>query len=133
MNRVSYIGWLAGQAAEGLSYFWPVTLALLALVACALLLDIKRARLKLHARLLCLLLPAMGVLLILPAGSLFERRPSLFYLPYIGFGITALLAIVTAVTVKPGWMTSISSSVCLLWLSFWSWVVSMMSINGDWL
>jgi hypothetical protein len=80
-----------------------------------------------------LLLPGIGVLLILLTGSLFERQPGLFYLPYIGFGVGVLLAVVTAVTLRPAWMTSISSSLCLLWFSFWCWFVSVMSITGDWL
>jgi hypothetical protein len=133
MNRFTYIGWLAGQAADGLAYIWPVTLVLLVLLACAMFRDSSRARLRLSPRLLYLLCPAVGTLLILLAGSLFEEQPARVYLPYAGFGVAVLLAVIPAVVLRPAWMTSISSSLCLLWYSFWCCFVSVMSISGDWL
>ncbi len=133
MNRISYIGWLAGQAVGGLTYIWPVTLGLVCLLAGSVFWDRSRARLRFSLRLFYLLLPSLGTLLILVLGSLFERQPTMVYLPYAGFGVAVVLAIFAGVILKRDWMTAVSVSLCLLWYSCWCWFVSVMSITGDWL
>jgi len=133
MNRIAYTGWLAGQAAEGLTAFWPVTFILALLAGGAVLNDFWGSRLKLERRLIYLFLPAISFVMILLVGSFFEQRPRLHYFPYIGFGAGVVLAVISAVVLKRAWMSSIAISLCFLWYSLWCGFVSIMSITGDWL
>ena len=77
MNHRYYTAGLAEHAIGGLTYLWPVTAGLALLLSGALFCDLKRKRLNFDSRLLLLLLPGIGVLFILPAGSLFARQPGL--------------------------------------------------------
>ncbi len=133
MNRIHYMVWLAAQAADGLTYLWPVTLLFVSLVGCGLFWDVRSKRLEFDKRLFYLILPTTGVLLILLVGCLFEDEPNLAVLPSIGLGVGVLLAVITVIRLRPAWMTSISVSLCILWYSFWCFFVSGMSVTGRWL
>src|ERR1043166_6399398 len=113
MNRTQDMMWLAGQAAGGLTYLLPVTLMMALLLIAAVVWDGCSKRLRFGRRLFCLLLPAAGVLVILIFGSLFERQPSLSFLPDVGFGVAILCALTTILLLRPAWMTSIAVSLCL--------------------
>lgn len=125
--------WLAGQAASGLRWFWPVTLVLVALLVAGVWLDYRRGRLKLESRLLWSLLPVIGIALLLGMGAFLWQREKYHHLADVGFGVVVLLAIVSVVALRRSWLASVSSSLCLLWYAGWCWFVAVMAITGDWL
>ena len=129
MNLVYYMASLAKEAAGVLIYLAPITAGFLLLFLGAVFWDLTGARLKFNPRLFYLLLPGVSILFILLAGTLFQRQAGFVFLPHIGLGVGVLLAIVSAVQVRPAWAVSITSSLCLLWYSYCCWLVSIMSIT----
>jgi hypothetical protein len=125
--------WLASQAASGLSYKWLVTYVLVVLVCGALLWDLSTHRLKFGRKMLLLLLPFLGVVLLLFVGSLFQGRPAFVFVPFIALAICVILATVAVAKLRPAWMSSITVSLAILWYGYWCSFVSFMSITGDWL
>ena len=133
MKIIPYIGWLAGQAADGLTYLWPVSLILLLLACAAVLSDIRRKRLQLDRRFPILLLPVTSVVAILIVGGAFQERSAFSYLPNVGLGAGIVMSIVSGRVLRRAWMSSVSVSLCCLWYAFWCGFVATMSITGNWL
>jgi len=133
MDRVNYIFWLTGQASGGLSYLWPISIILISFTVFTLVLAITKHREEFRLKVKFTPLPLIGTLLLLVAGSVFEENPSLSSTLYIGIGITLLLAGFTIYKTKGIRPLSISTTIFILWFSFWCWFVSAMSITGDWM
>jgi hypothetical protein len=133
MDRIKYMFWLIGQASGGISYLWPISIILLALIVFTLVLVIIKHRSEFRLKVRFLPLPLIGTLIILLLGSLFEEMPTFSPTLYAGTGITLLLAGIAIYKTKGIRALSISTTIFILWFSFWCWFVSAMSITGDWM
>jgi hypothetical protein len=128
-----YYLWLGDQALSGLTYAWPVSLLVLALLLAAVIADVSRQRFSVGVRSFCLFLPLVGTCLVLASGALLEKKQHLFFLPYVGLGACVVLSGIAVFQNRKMWMTASAISLCVLWYSLWCGFVSVMSITGDWL
>ena len=133
MNPISYFFWLIEQASEGLFYIWPVTLGILILTTVAYIFVLRNRKEAFQKNYRYLPIPLVGTTIILLVGVLFEKKGDFVFAAYIAAGLTILLAGLSIYRLKDVWPVTVSSSLLILWFSFWCWFVSVMSITGDWL
>jgi len=133
MNRIAYYFWLIEQASGGLFYLWPVTLGILISAIVALIFVLRNRKEAFQKNYKYLAVPLIGTVIILMVGVLFEKKENFVFTSYLAAGLTVLLAGISTYKAKNIWPVSVSSSLFILWFSFWCWFVSLMSITGDWL
>ena len=125
--------WIAGQAVSGLHHNWPVSVVLVALLIVAAFADVRTGRFSRGSMLMTLSLPPISVVLIIITGGIFERMPTLVFLPYAEMVLCLALSVYSVWHCRVMWRTAIALSLCSLWLGFWGGLVAIMSVSGDWL
>ena len=125
--------WLAGQAFNGLTYIWQVSIVLLAAFLACVAYDIKQHKLTINIKLLYLPLPLLGSVVILLSGATFRGTQQYEILTLIGFAISIGLSATSIAVLRKAWRTAAAVGVLSCWYSFWCSFVAAMSISGDWL
>lgn len=133
MNPITYFFWLIEQASGGLFYIWPVTLGILIFAIVAFIFVLKTQKEAFQKNYKFLPVPLIGTVIILLVGVLFEKKENFIFTTYFAIGFTVLLAGISIYKSKNIWPIAVTSSLLILWFSFWCWFVSGMSITGDWL
>lgn len=142
MSKLDYGLWLAGQAASGLLYAWPVS----ALVVLAVAYSFRSAPVASRKKLvvvflmsqLLLLVPGahliLGTVLEAPAPRQGAFSPeSLTALNVLQVGQFALAAILVYLAGAGLRLRALSCALPSIWYSLWAWFVAGMSVTGDWL
>lgn len=138
MSRIHYFVWLSGQAADGITYLWFISLGLLVALLVAVVLNSPFRRGRYHPRNWLSLSPALITFAILVVGTTFEynSEKSVSWPQFlnIALGILHLPALGILLWRLPGirWFTA-AVNFLIMWCSWWAWFVSAMSISGDWL
>ena len=130
---IQNIIWIAKQPFINSGFNCLVSVALIALLLAAAMSDIYCGRFVRGSRLVALFLPLVGTFTILVTGAVFERKPTLVFLPYAELVLCLVLSAITVSRCRAMWRTAAALSLCFLWLSVWYGFVSIMSVSGDWL
>ncbi|PYU88217.1 MAG: hypothetical protein DMG08_26330 [Acidobacteria bacterium] len=146
MSKWAYFLWLFRQAADGLLYMWPVTVALCCMLSVAVLRSRSKAKARPRGGWWLQLTPLGVPIAVLALGTVFACEncsPS-----SLGQGVRHIWAMhavdvllvihltgaVGLVMLAEGArLVSSALQAILLWCSFWASFLAGMSMSGDWL
>jgi hypothetical protein len=138
MDRIQYFAWLAKQASGGIAYLGFISLGLLVALLVALALNNPFQRNRYRSRNWWVVSPVLITFMILLVGTLFEHVsgtpllwPQLLNTA-LGFLHVPLLGLLLWKLPGIRWFTA-AVNLVIMWCSLWAWVVSTMSISGDWM
>lgn len=130
---MKYSIWMVEQAFSGLLYLWPVTILLLTASTVGLIVALIKYPQKFRKTVALNLLPLLGTMAILASGAIFEKDEEFVFVPYLG-GLLVIVLIGVAIFKQRNFLyAALPISAFLVWVSFWFWLVSVMSIIGDWM
>ena len=142
MSKLDYGFWLAGQAAGGLLYAWPVS----ALIVLAVVYSFWSAPMPSRKRLVVVFLMSQLLLLVpgaqLVLGAVLEAPvqrqgafspESLTALNVLQIGQFALAASLVYLARAGLRLRALACALPSIWFSLWARFVAGMSITGDWL
>lgn len=146
MSTWSYCLWLFRQAADGLRFLWPITAALVGMLAVAVIRARQRPSTRIRGGWSLQLAPLVVPIAILAVGAAYaceQCSPSSLGQGvrhvWPGYFVDALLfahviAVVWLIRLANGWRFVSSSLQAIgLWCTFWASFLAGMSISGDWL
>ena len=133
MDNIAYTWWLLNQAAGGLFYLWPVTFVLIIWLVIALVTTRNHALRISRGGVGLMLAPTIGTIVTLLSGVVFERQTQFIVFPHIGFILVVTLSAFSIYRMRHQWQVPIAAAALALWVSFFAWFVSIMSVSGDWM
>jgi len=142
----SYFTWLSRQAAGGLLWFWPVTVAIVAWVTVAAVLARRRLSLVKRPALLWQLASLLIPIAVLALGTWFACEncsPSslgqgrrYYWAMRAADGLLVVEVVVAAWLVRAATgfrLLAASFQTLVAWCSIWAAFLAGMSVSGDWL
>ena len=133
IKYIYYFFWLAGQAWSALFYIWPITAGILVLLAIAFVFVIIKRRELLRQNMKFLPVPLAGTILILLAGTIIENKPAFEITALLSACLTVILSGISIYKTKSIWPVSVTSTVLIIWFSFWCLIISSRSILNGWI
>lgn len=132
MDNVSYTIWLVKQASSGLLYLWPVTLLLLVFSMVAVARSRKNGYCIPAKHVALMAAPVIGILLTTISGVFYRNQVDYVAFPYLGFILTVILAFLVIYKTKQ-WLVVGAVECLIIYIAFFFWFISVMSVSGDWI
>jgi hypothetical protein len=146
MFRPDYLLWLAGQAADGILWAWPISLFLVLSLLSALFRERSSLRQCLRPSVAWQLLLILNPIALLLLGAVFaceDCSPSalgqgnrhLWAMRLADFLLVGQIAVAAWCVWKgkPCRLAMGAAHLLLLWCTFWAAFMAGMSMSGDWL
>jgi hypothetical protein len=125
---------LVGYAWDGITFLFPVPIALLAFVVGAFVYLHAKCRHAFSVRELALLIPFVTAPVLLAWGTMFADTPNQWPVHMLP-AILILHLSITAVLIWRGRghrLLAVSTGLLATWCAFWSWFIAGMSVTGNW-
>ena len=139
MKLIVYFFWMCEQTISGLSFMPVVSLVLLTALVISFVINNPFARKRYHRRNWLALLPALIPVAILIIGTIFRDQSGTTpasWAQHITTGLAAMhipLAILLVLKLKEIRLFSTMMVLFMSWFTYWAWILSAMSIWGDWI
>lgn len=132
MDNLTYTVWIIKQALSGLFYLLPVTLLILVLTIIVGAKSHKKGYSFPARHVIYMVVPVIGIILTTTAGVLFRNQDDYIALPTLGFILTLSLALIAIFKTKQ-WLLAGAVECLIVYIAYFFWFISAMSVSGDWL